>query len=274
MDNCLYMIYIKKPSFLLIYAMMKYNNKKLIVANWKMNKSVLIADNFIKELCGHFRSKSLNICDVAICPSFHLLDSVGKKIITENIKLGAQDCSAFAQNEGAFTGDISAGMLKDLGCDYVIIGHSERRIYNKESNDIVKQKVIHALNAGLDVILCVGENLEQRNNKAYKEFISKMLEESLPEELMSNKVIIAYEPVWAIGTGVSASYNQIEEMHQYLYEKCLSRFAMNLNIIYGGSVNSDNAKDILNIDKVYGLLIGGASLDASKFHSIIKTIEG
>ena len=203
-----------------------------------------------------------------------MLDSVGKKIITENIKLGAQDCSAIAQNEGAFTGDISAGILKDLGCEYVIIGHSERRIYNKESNAIIKQKVIHALNAGLNIILCVGETLKQRDDNTYKEFISKMLEESLPEDLVSNKVIIAYEPVWAIGTGKNASYSQIEEIHQYLYEKCLSRFAINLNIIYGGSVNLDNAKDILNIDKVYGLLIGGASLDASKFYDIIKTIEG
>ena len=254
--------------------MMKHDNKKLIVANWKMNKSILDANDFIKEFLVSLKNDPINICDIAICPSFHLLDFVGKKVFTENIKLGGQDCSSFAKDYGAFTGDISATMLKDLGCEYVIIGHSERRIYNKDSNNTIKQKVINALNAGLKVILCVGETLEQRDNKTYKEFISKMLDESLPEELVPDKVTIAYEPVWAIGTGKNASDSQIEEIHQYLYEKCLSRFAINLNIIYGGSVNLDNAKDILNIDKVYGLLIGGASLDPNKFHNIIKSIEG
>lgn len=248
-------------------------NKKLIVANWKMHKTISIAKQFTDKFLA--TSKELlaqNKHDVVICPAFHLLDSVRKSFIGSSIYLGAQDCCSFSSDEGAFTGDVSAWMLRDIGCEYVIIGHSERRERYKEINDVIKNKILNAQQAGLKVILCIGETLEQREDGAYKEALSSMLEASLPKNILLDDLIVAYEPIWAIGTGRTANLEQIEEIHKFLSEICLTRFAKELKIIYGGSVNTDNASKILNINKVSGLLVGGASLDPEKFYNLIKIV--
>jgi triosephosphate isomerase len=209
--------------------------------------------------------------NAVICPPTTLLSLLSDAGLST--KLGGQNCCALSSKEGAFTGEVSAEMLKDLGCEYVIIGHSERRRYQLESEDELKKKIVNAHQEGLKAIICIGETLLQRESGEYKQILEDMLINILPESVNSDNIIIAYEPVWAIGTGKNASFEQIEEVHNFLSEKLLSRFAFDAKIIYGGSVNLENAQAILNIKKVSGLLIGGASLDADKFYKIIKISE-
>lgn len=248
--------------------------KKLIIANWKMYKTFSEAKTYVDDLIKQCKQKDFSKnTDVVFAPPFHLLEFFKKLVITLPIKISAQDCSALSSVEGAFTGDISASMLKDAGCDYVILGHSERRKYHHESNNEIKQKIINAHKEGLKVILCIGETLQERESGDYKHVLWQMLLESLPD-VLEQDIIIAYEPVWAIGTGKTATLGQIEELHKFLYEISLARFAKEMKIIYGGSVNLDNAKQILQIDKVSGLLVGGASLDPEKFYNLVKKVEG
>jgi triosephosphate isomerase (TIM) len=235
------------------------NNKSLIVGNWKMNKTIATTKSFVTDFLSLVTNKK-NLSDIVICPPIAMYQFV-KEL---PLKFGAQDCSGFSANEGSFTGDVSAMMLKDIGIDYVIIGHSERRKNYSESGDYLKRKIANAHENGLIVIFCVGENLDQRNDGSYFDILSKQLEESLPDSVSVNNTIIAYEPVWAIGTGNSATEKQIEEIHSFLASKLKNK------ILYGGSVNSKNAKAILAINNVFGLLIGGASLEAKEFTEIIN----
>lgn len=247
--------------------MSKINNKNLIVANWKMHKSSQSADKYMQSFLQLQKSDNIAInSDIVFCPPFTLVRAIKEY----GINVGGQDCSAFSENEGAFTGDISAQMLKDLGCGYVIVGHSERRKYHQESNELIKQKIANIHKSGLIAIICIGENLKQRDDGIYRQSLLEDLEEGMPESANFHNTIIAYEPLWAIGTGKTATIDQIEEIHQYLLEKCLSRFAFSPKIIYGGSVNLENSKAILDLNNVSGLLIGGASLDPEIFYKIIK----
>ena len=232
---------------------MELKENYMLVANWKMHKTIAMAKDFAEELF-EYRDKFI------LCPAFTLLNAVSR------MKLGGQDCSSYAESEGAFTGDISAAMLKDAGCEYVIIGHSERRKHHQESNHTIKNKIINAHKAGLIVILCIGESLTQREEGRYLEILAQQLKEALPDSSNQDNMVIAYEPIWAIGTGKTASIEQIEEVHQFLAK---NRF----KILYGGSVNIDNAKSILSINNVSGLLIGGASLDPKKFIELIKIVS-
>lgn len=248
---------------------MQKDCKPLIVANWKMNLAIFALDELLSY--GAFNN------NVVICPPFTSLEALSKKLGATSIKLGAQDCSNLAAKSGAFTGDISSGMLADIGCKYVIIGHSERRKYHLESNATIKQKISNAHAAGLIVILCVGESLTSREDGSYKEAISKDLAECLPASVSPDNTIIAYEPVWAIGTGKTANSKQIQDMHEFLttkvkdlFQKSSQTFEQNVKIIYGGSVNEENSALILSIPHVSGLLIGGASLDSKKFYKIIQ----
>ena len=247
--------------------MLKNDNKKLIVANWKMHKTFATAEEFMEKL-QKLDIKSLNSSDLVISPAFPFIDLIVKHCKNLSIKVASQDCSAFSSNEGAFTGDVSANMLKDLGCEYVILGHSERRKYHHETNDFIKKKLINAHNADLAAIICIGETLEQRQAGDYKQYLIDTLEACLPDSINNHNIIIAYEPIWAIGTGQTATIDQIAEIHQYLSEQMLSRFALTPKIIYGGSVNLDNAQTILTIKYVDGLLIGGASLNPEILYQI------
>lgn len=248
--------------------------KKLIVANWKMHKTFGATEEFINNFVSLYKvnifSKQV---EVVFAPSYHLINFLKNFITNLPFKISAQDCSSFSENEGAFTGDISAAMLKDAGCDYVIVGHSERKKYHKETNQQIRQKILNALKLNLKVILCVGENLQEREENKYKDVLLQVLDECLSDQITED-VVIAYEPVWAIGTGKAATLDQIKEMHEFLYESCSARFAKKLKIIYGGSVNLDNAKQILQIDKVSGLLVGGASLNPDGFYNLVKMVEG
>ncbi len=263
--------------------MQKNDKKPLIVANWKMHKMLSSSKSMLQELFQLLPS-DLKLDNIVLCPPVTLLHMLVEQFAKNSIKFGGQDCSGLAGSEGAFTGDISAMMLKDLACEYVIIGHSERRKYHLEQNERLKAKISYAHNAGLIAILCVGEDLSQREDGSYLKFLSETLIEALPNSANFDNTIIAYEPIWAIGTGKTADLSQIEEVHQFLSNKIttllakysqkpIQMFEQIPKIIYGGSVNTENAESILASKQVSGLLVGGASLDAQKFYNIIQVTQ-
>ena len=186
------------------------------------------------------------------------------------IKLGGQDCHE--ELEGAHTGDISAKMLKDVGCDYVILGHSERRTNHFETNETIKKKVSVSIQCNLCPIVCIGETWDERDNGTAVSAVSVQLKESIPDELGSDQFIIAYEPVWAIGSGRTPTLNDIEEMHSSIKETILTinHKANKVRILYGGSVKPENAAEIFKVENVGGALVGGASLSATNFSDIIS----
>ena len=230
------------------------------VANWKLNSSFEFINNFISSLN---IDKSTKMC-VAICAPYIYLNYLeGKR---KDFYLGAQDCSSF--EEGAYTGEVSAKMLNDVGISFCIVGHSERRHYFNESSEIVKQKAIRLIENNIVPIICVGETLDEKNNNKTQNVLKNQLEESIPEISNQFNTIIAYEPIWAIGTGLTPRLEEIENAHKYI--KNLSKKLFNFKIIYGGSVNSKNSKLISKIDIVNGALIGGASLKINEFNQIIS----
>ena len=228
----------------------------LIVANWKMNCLKAEAQTLISAVKSAHSGKN----DVVICPPFTIISTASELIKSSKIQLGAQDCGM--QEKGAFTGDISADMLKDMGAKYVIVGHSERRKYHNETNELVKNKALAAIKTGLTPIICIGESLEERKSNQTEKILINQMENSLPE---GSNYIIAYEPLWAIGTGVNAKSEEIEAAH-----KLISSKKPNIKILYGGSVNDQNCAEICSIANVSGLLVGGASIDATKFAKIIE----
>lgn len=250
--------------------------KKLIAGNWKMNCSLdearaLIAD--ILEGIGA-RASALRGCEFLVCPPYVYLPIVrdaaqGRESLAG---LGAQDCSD--QENGAFTGDVSAAMLRDCGCGYVIVGHSERRQYHKEDNALVRAKAQKVLENGMRAIICVGESESQRDFGQALGVVLGQLEKSLPQGADGGNTVIAYEPVWAIGTGKVATAADIQEMHSAIRQKLKEKLAdgANIRILYGGSVKPENAGEILNIPNVDGALIGGASLQAHSFLGIEEAI--
>lgn len=210
--------------------------------------------------------------EFAVCPPFLHLSCV-QKDLGDHIKLGAQDC-AF-QDNGAFTGAVSAGMLKDAGCEYVILGHSERRQIFGEADQDIALKTKKALETDLIPILCVGETLEERERNEQEGIVSKQLEIVFSDIVFDENqtMLIAYEPVWAIGTGKSASVFDIEDMHGFIHQKLLKITGKTLPILYGGSVTPENAKDILHAENVSGALVGGASLKAESFLGIAREAQ-
>lgn len=240
----------------------------LIIANWKMNKNIGEAISYVKELKNLVKNQDK---EIVICPAFTALSAVSAELVTSKIKLGAQDL--YFEEKGAFTGEISPSMLKEMDCKYVILGHSERRKYFNETDEIVNKKIKIALKNKLIPILCIGETLEQRKAKKTEEVIEKQFENSL-KGIKSNNLVIAYEPVWAIGTGHNATPEHAEEVHalirQLINKKLGSEAENKIRIIYGGSVNPKNAKELLSQDNIDGALVGTASLDAKKFFDIIS----
>jgi len=242
----------------------------LIAGNWKMNKTPAEGVKLIKEL-KELTKNSKNV-EIVVCPSFVALSDAADELKESKIKLGAQDM--FWEKEGAYTGEVSAAMLKAVGCKYVIIGHSERRQHFNESNDNVNKKVIAALHNGLDPIVCVGERLEERESMKTMFVIENQIRKGL-NGLNSDdmkKVTIAYEPVWAIGTGKNATPQQAQEIHYFIRGIIAEMFdketAKKIRIIYGGSVKPDNISDLMLETDVDGALVGGASLKAEDFAKI------
>ncbi len=238
--------------------------RKIIAANWKMNMSFKEIDYFFS-----FFEKNCNFKegrDIYIAPPFVYIDYVLDK--NKNFKIGAQNC--FYEDKGAFTGEVSVKMLKDLNVDFVIIGHSERRNIFNEDDELLNKKVKKVLAENLECIFCIGEKLEEREAGKTFEVLEKQLREGLKDISNYNHLIIAYEPVWAIGTGKNATTVQIEEAHSFIKEFLNKNVANNLPILYGGSVKPENITEILNCKNVDGVLVGGASLLAEKFYKIIN----
>ncbi|MBB4242984.1 MULTISPECIES: triose-phosphate isomerase [Rhizobium] len=241
--------------------------RKLIAGNWKMNGFVS-SQAEIEALKGLTGSAA---CDIVVCPPFTLIDRAVERARESHLVIGAQDCHA--QACGAHTGDVSAEMLADAGVRYIILGHSERRMSYGEDNDIVLAKAIAAHRAGLIAIICVGETRHERDEGRAIEVVGDQLSGSIPQGANSANLVIAYEPVWAIGTGLVPTSEQIEEVHsaiRRLLEERMGRDGSLVKILYGGSVKASNAPAIFGLSNVNGALVGGASLKASEFAGIIS----
>ena len=241
----------------------------LIAGNWKMNglRSSLSEASTVAD------GVAASPARVAICPPSLLIHQMSDLLRGSKVLVGGQD--AHWDDAGAFTGDVSAEMLKDAGASLVILGHSERRTGHRETDEIVARKVQAALRAGLEPIVCVGETLDERNAGGALEIVTGQVRGSLPSELAGQAFTVAYEPVWAIGTGLTPTTAQIEEMHRAIRATLVERFGEAgeaVAILYGGSVKPSNATEILHADEVGGALVGGASLKATDFLGIINAL--
>jgi len=268
-------------------------NKNIIIANWKMNQSFDETEIWLKS----FSEKIENITDlpdIVLCPPAILIDYADELLLDseletlekkgkdlENLEekeienlaakirkidIGAQDCHF--EEKGAFTGNISAKMLVDAGCKYVILGHSERRQHHFESDEIVQKKILVALKNKLMPILCIGESLDIRKKDDHLNFIEQQILASVPKNIQIENLIIAYEPIWAIGSGQTPSKEQIAQMADFIKDKIEQNkdFSVkNLRILYGGSTNKANTEEIMSVDNVSGMLVGGSSLKADEF---------
>ena len=243
--------------------------RSIAAGNWKMNG---LRENFNEILLIDAASENVN-CDVILCVPDTLIREISEK--TKNIFSGGQNCHIEAS--GAFTGDISAEMIKDAGASHVIVGHSERRVNYNENNNLIKSKAQTALNEGLKAIICIGETLQERETGITLDIIKKQLLDSIPQEITGETIIIAYEPVWAIGTGLTPSIEQITEVHDFIRAELENNYGKKIghsvNILYGGSMNAKNAHEISAIENVDGGLVGGASLKAESFIPIINALN-
>ena len=242
----------------------------IVAGNWKMNKTPNDGKIFIEKMISDL--SSLGDTNVIICPPFTGLTSLLK---SSKYELGAQNC--YFKDSGAFTGEISVEMLMDCGVKYVIVGHSERRSIFAEDDVSIGKKVKKVLDAGITPILCIGETVEQLNDGLAKETISEQLHQGLNGLSSLKNIVIAYEPVWAIGTGLTASVEKVAEIHLFI-RGILSDFFNQkesdlVPILYGGSVNSKNAEELISVENLNGFLIGGASLDVEKFVDIINIVD-
>ena len=246
--------------------------KKLIAGNWKMckitNEAVDLANRLKRGLA------SVQDVDIVVCPPFTALTSVYDIVMESNIVLGAQDM--YWEKEGAFTGEVSPVMLKDCGCEFVIVGHSERRKFFNETDSLVNKKTKAALSFGLTPIVCIGETLEEREAGSTNEVLKRQLDNGFndmsAEDMRS--LVIAYEPVWAIGTGKTATPGVAQEAHKFIREWIKAAFSLEvaaeLRILYGGSVKPENTKELVSQEDIDGALVGGASLTAESFVAIVK----
>ena len=244
--------------------MIKINKfNKIIVANWKLNGNFDFIKSYFKDLYSN-TSFNTNNCGIICPPSIYI-----QNFFSTNINpffLGAQDCSNF--NLGAYTGEISAPMLKDNNCEFCIVGHSERRKIFNQSDEDVKIKAENLINNDINPIICIGETLKEKDNGFTKDILHKQLLNSLPTINSIETVIIAYEPIWAIGSGLTPSLDEIDSIHSFI-KKDIKNFRSS-KILYGGSVKSSNAQEILNLENVDGVLVGGSSLNPLEFIKILN----
>ncbi|MCP4923553.1 MAG: triose-phosphate isomerase [bacterium] len=243
----------------------------LIVGNWKMNGTPEMAVSLAHEISDQILELQ---ADFVLCPPFLFLPFVETALKGSAVRLGAQNCHA--QAKGAFTGEISASMLKDVGCSCVILGHSERRQLFQETGQMVREKAGAALENSLTPIVCVGETLEDYEKGQTRGVLKTQVQTSLPENWSEEEVILAYEPVWAIGTGKTLTPEEVQEIHHFL-KNCLEELygqkGRDVPILYGGSVKSENASAFLSLEDVDGVLVGGASLDAKSFLDIARSVS-
>lgn len=279
---------------------------KIIAANWKMNHAFDEADAWLDIFFKNFSAQydQLKEVEIVLCPPAFLIDYLDSELMDDGfqnleeimkreqkkfedfsadeltdivlnerpVKLGGQDCHH--EVSGSFTGDISASMLKKVGCEYVIVGHSERRAGHFETNEIVAKKIRTALSQGLTPIICVGESKEIRDQNKHLQVVYQQIMQSVPQDVEFEKLIIAYEPIWSIGTGVTPTNDQIAEMAKLvkkIFAEKMSKLSGEYFMLYGGSVSAQNSKEILAIPGVDGLLVGKASLDAEEFLKICSS---
>ena len=246
--------------------------QKIVAGNWKMNLLKDDVHQLIKQLNTEKWNKEV---DVIVCPSMLYLDQVISSINNNSIKVGAQMNAQF--EEGAFTGEVSSIMLQSIGVEYVLVGHSERRILFNETQDILNEKVIQNLNNDLKVIYCVGESLQEREAGVFKKIIEDQITSVLTilDEQSIKNIVFAYEPIWAIGTGKTATCVQAQEMHKVIRDVLSVSFGSEIadetSILYGGSCKPSNAKELFSQLDIDGGLIGGAALDAESFTQIIQS---
>ena len=246
--------------------------KKIVAGNWKMNNGLQETELLINELA---KETNHSGCEVMIAPSFVSLKTSIDYLKNKDIEVVSQN--VHQKNDGAYTGEISAKMLSSIGIKTTIIGHSERREYFNETHEILKNKVDTSLENSINIIFCFGEELKDRKNNNHFRIISNQISESLFHLSSSewDNIILAYEPVWAIGTGETASSDQVQEMHSFIRnfiaQKYSTELAQKISILYGGSVKPNNAKEIFSMEDVDGGLIGGASLKSKDFFSIVNS---
>ncbi|MFA5592120.1 MAG: triose-phosphate isomerase [Micavibrio sp.] len=248
--------------------------KKLIAGNWKMNGDARSAGALMTEIEERIAAapEITERCDFLVCPPFVYLPKV--RDCASVAAVGGQDCSA--HENGAYTGEIAAAMLKDAGASHVILGHSERRQYHAEADELVASKAQAAHKAGLTAMICVGETGAEREAGLQENIVGEQLMRSLPAAATAENTVIAYEPVWAIGTGKTATIDDIRAMHGFIRKKLMDSLAdgAKVRILYGGSVKPDNAAGIFSVENVDGALIGGASLKTADFMGIAESVKG
>lgn len=240
--------------------------RPLVAGNWKMNGLKASLGELAAMIAG---AQKLGSVDLMVCPPATLIAQCAAAAAASRVAIGGQDCHARAA--GAYTGDISAEMLKDAGAVAVIVGHSERRHYHGETDVAVRDKALAARRAGLLAIVCIGETLAERDAGHARDVVGTQLDGSLPDGAAAATVVIAYEPIWAIGSGVTPSAGDVADMHGFIRSRLASRFGEaghGMRILYGGSVKPANAKELMAIDNVDGALVGGASLKADEFLAI------
>jgi triosephosphate isomerase (TIM) len=248
--------------------------KKIVAGNWKMNMDLAEGLKFATSLEKYFKEKPAEKAQVILCPPYIHLAGISDIVKHGKIAVGAQNCASEAS--GAFTGEVSPWMIKSTGAQYVILGHSERRTYYHEDDKLINKKTLLAINSGLKVIFCCGEVKSERESGQHFLIVRRQLEEglfSLTEEQM-NMIVVAYEPVWAIGTGLTATPDQAQEMHKFIREQVKEKYgndcAKKLPILYGGSCKPSNAAEIFSKPDVDGGLIGGAALKKEDFTAIVE----
>ena len=247
--------------------------KPVIAGNWKMFKTV--SDSVATAVALKPLVANANHCEIVIAPVFTALKSVADRLEGSNVKVAAQNCAA-EQKEGAFTGEVAAFMLRDAGCSHVIVGHSERRQFYSDTDEVVSRKTHAGLAVGLAVIVCVGETLEQRDQGNAEHVVREQLVGGLTGLTASDldRIIVAYEPVWAIGTGRTATPEQAQEMHAFIRRVFADRYTdqagNDVRILYGGSVKPDNIAGLMSQTDIDGALVGGASLQAESFAKIVN----
>jgi len=244
--------------------------RPLVVGNWKMNGTKESVADLVNGLLAAWQG--VHQAEVGVCAPYVHLHQVARQLAESNIALGAQDVSHY--ENGAYTGDISAAMLSDMFCHFVIVGHSERRQYHNESNELVAKKFVAAIEQKITPILCVGETLAQRDADQTLSVIEAQLQAVLDviDPNVMNHAVVAYEPIWAIGTGRTATPEQAEEVHAFI-RKQLGEQGANTRILYGGSVKANNARELFQQANIDGGLVGGASLVANEFISICQAAE-
>lgn len=247
--------------------------KKLIAGNWKMNELKSDGLALARGIFEKAAEKPLPF-DVLICPPMSLLGLIAE-LPHDGVALGAQDIAKTPKDFGAFTGDVSAEMVQDLGASYTLVGHSERRAMHHESDGIVREKAVNAMNKGLTAIICIGETESEREAGRALEVVARQVKESVPASATAQNCVIAYEPVWAIGTGKTPTAMDVAEVHATIRAELTSLLgketADEMRILYGGSVKPSNAAELLAVENVDGALIGGASLKVSDFWGIAQT---